>query len=318
MTTLAPVTIQNLTCNYKTQTVLDNISVELGLNEVVTVLGPNGAGKTTLIKTILGRKKIQQGQVQVFGNAPGTPLSKRQIGVMLQVAALPQLITVKEHIELFRSYYCHPLSLEDVLNITDIGDLRNKRSGQLSGGERQRVLFALALCGNPKLLVLDEPTVGMDIMSRRQLWEVVRELKKRGVCVLLTTHYLEEADTLSDRIIVLNKGKIIKQGSPQSIKQELVHQTIKCNGHISECEIANLPAVVASKQNDNNIHITTSDATQTLRGLFNQTNSISNLTVSDASLEEAFVAIATDINKASTNKTSSDDSSSAQKEITHG
>jgi ABC-2 type transport system ATP-binding protein len=138
---------------------------------------------------------------------------------MLQVARVPETLRVREHIELFSSYYPRPLKLEDTIAAAGLGGVENRLFGELSGGQRQRVLFALAICGNPDLLFLDEPTVGLDVTARRALWKHIRGFVARGGSVLLTTHYLDEADALADRIAVIDDGRIIAQGTPAEIKQ---------------------------------------------------------------------------------------------------
>ena len=147
---------------------------------------------------------------------------------MLQVGKVPETLRVREHIDLFSSYYPNPMPLQEVLAAAGLEKLRDRKFGDLSGGQRQRTLFALAICGNPDLLFLDEPTVGLDVEARRALWEEIRRLVERGKTVLLTTHYLEEADALADRIAVINQGEIIAEGTPAEIKAQTSGKRIRC------------------------------------------------------------------------------------------
>lgn len=283
--------VQNLSYSYGDFKALNDVSLTLKPGEILSILGPNGAGKTTLINTILGRKKNYKGQVSVFGNSPGALAAKRQTGAMLQVSGLPDMIKVSEHIELFQAYYPSPMAIEQVIDIAGLEAIIDSRSAELSGGQKQRLLFALAICGNPRLLMLDEPTVGLDIMSRRSLWRAIENIRDEGVCVVLTTHYLEEADKLADRICMLNRGQIIREGTPDEIKRNMAHQTITFQTDVPLSEIQLLDSVVDVKAVNKLYEIASMDAVLTLTSLFAKAISIQNLTVANASLEEAFVRL---------------------------
>src|ERR1700741_676815 len=170
---------------------------------------PNGAGKTTAVKLLLGLLQPDSGKVRVFGGDPTNPENRMRTGAMLQVGRVPETLRVREHIDLFSCYYQNPMPAAAVLAAAGLEKLSDRKFGDLSGGQRQRVLFALAICGNPDLLFLDEPTVGLDVEARRTLWVEIRKLVARGKTVLLTTHYLQEADALADRIVVIHQGSII-------------------------------------------------------------------------------------------------------------
>jgi len=197
---------------------LDGLDLDVRRGEVLAVLGPNGAGKTTSIALLLGLIQPDAGEVTLFDLSPTARAARERCGVMLQVSRLPEPITVREHITLFSSYYPKPLTLSETIAIAGLAGIEKRLFGDLSGGQKQRVLFALAICGNPDLLFLDEPTVGLDVESRRTLWSRIRAFLARGGSVLLTTHYLEEADALASRIAVINKGRIVAQGTPTEIK----------------------------------------------------------------------------------------------------
>jgi ABC-2 type transport system ATP-binding protein len=205
--------LNNVTKRYGTTTALGGLNFALRPGEIVALLGPNGAGKSTTVRMLLGLIAPSTGAVRVFGNDPRDPVTRTRVGAMLQVARLPETLRVREHIDLFRSYYPAPLSFAEIVRIAQLQGIEDRFFSQLSGGQKQRVLFGLALCGDPDLIILDEPTVGMDIEARRGLWQQIRSLAERGKTILLTTHYLEEADALAHRIVVINEGKIVSEGT---------------------------------------------------------------------------------------------------------
>ena len=291
MTSSALVSVAKLNCFYGDYQALQDVSLSLSPGEIVSILGPNGAGKTTLINTLLGKKKHYQGEVTVFGNQPGALQSKRRTGAMLQVASMPDSIKVHEYLELFQTYYPNPRPIEELIALAGLDEVIDSYSNDLSGGQSQRVLLALALSGNPELLFLDEPSVGMDIKSRRRLWDAIRSLKKEGTCIVLTTHYLEEADQLSDRILFLNKGQIQQEGTPESIKKSFSNQTISLNTDVLPELFENLSGVISVSVRDGKLHILTSDSIRTLEAIFNHQLAISDLSVTGTSLEDAFLAM---------------------------
>ena len=203
---------------YGTTEALRGVDLNIERGELVALLGPNGAGKTTAVRILLGLAKADSGSATVFGCPPASTDAKLRRGALLQVARVPETLKVREHIELFSSYYPNPLPLAETIAAAGLQGIENRLFGELSGGQKQRVLFALALCGNPDLLFLDEPTVGLDVEARRALWSRIRAFVARGGSVLLTTHYLDEADALANRVAVINHGRIIAEGTPAEIK----------------------------------------------------------------------------------------------------
>ncbi|HEX2164531.1 MAG TPA: ABC transporter ATP-binding protein, partial [Thermoanaerobaculia bacterium] len=199
---------------------LDRVDLAVERGEVVAVLGPNGAGKTTAVSLLLGLKRPDGGAARLFGLEPSSPAARRRVGAMLQVAKVPETLRVAEHVRLFSSYYSRPLPEGEVMALAGLEGLEKRAYGQLSGGQKQRLCFALAVCGDPDLLFLDEPTAGLDVASRRGLWERIRALVARGRTVLLTTHHLDEADALADRVVVLQAGRVLAQGTPAAIKRQ--------------------------------------------------------------------------------------------------
>jgi ABC-2 type transport system ATP-binding protein len=273
-----------------------NFAVRAG--ELVALLGPNGAGKTTAVKLFLGLAKPTSGTVSVFGGNPIHAEVRTRIGAMLQVAKVPETLRVREHIDLFSSYYPNPLPLAETLAAAGLQEIRDRVFGELSGGQRQRVLFALALCGDPDILFLDEPTVGLDVESRRVLWDEIRKLIARGKTVLLTTHYLEEADALADRVVVINRGEIIAEGTPAEIKANTAGRRIRCVSSLDIETVRSLPGVNDVRRDRDALEIRAASAEPILRELLARDAGLSGVEVTSAGLEEAFLALTLDHNHA--------------------
>jgi ABC-2 type transport system ATP-binding protein len=280
--------------NYGEVRALRNVNFAVGAGQVVALLGPNGAGKTTAVKLLLGLIQPNSGKTRVFGGDPTNPQNRMRTGAMLQVGKVPETLRVREHIDLFSSYYSNPLPLEEVLAAAGLEKLRDRKFGDLSGGQRQRTLFALAICGNPDLLFLDEPTVGLDVEARRALWEEIRSLVERGKTVLLTTHYLEEADALADRIAVINQGEIIAEGTPAEIKSQTSGKRIRCITALSLAALLQIPGVSSARQDREMVEIHAVEAEPVLRILLARDSSVSGIEITSAGLEEAFLALTQD------------------------
>jgi ABC-2 type transport system ATP-binding protein len=294
MTNEPVASLEDVTHRYGAVEALSKVNFALPSGHVTALLGPNGAGKTTIVRLLTGLARPTVGTARLFGGDPQSVAARRQLGVMLQVARVPEVLTVREHIHLFSSYYPAPLPLSKVLEIAGLESLANRRYGQLSGGEKQRTLFALALCGNPRLLFLDEPTVGMDVESRRRFWAGVRSLVAAGRSILLTTHYLEEADALASRIVVLNRGRIVADGTPASIKQRAAGREVRCQTALSPATLLALPGVQRVDDEPPGVRLLTTDADQTLRALLRQDETACNLEVRSVGLEDAFLALTSD------------------------
>lgn len=283
--------LHSVTKRYEANTALDRFCFEIQHGEIVSLLGPNGAGKTTAIRLLLGLISPTSGSVRVLGRDPRESQTRTRIGAMLQITRVPENLRVREHIDLFRSYYPNPLSAIEVTRIAGLEGLEDKFFGKLSGGQKQRVLFGLALCGDPELVFLDEPTVGMDIEARRNLWEQIRLLSARGKSVLLTTHYLEEADALASRIIVLNKGAMVAQGTPAQIKSQVSGRTIRCVTQLGIDFVRNLPTVSGVTENRDALLITATHPESVLRMMLQHDLTLCDLEVSAPALEDAFLAL---------------------------
>ena len=213
-----PAQLTGVVKRYDATTALNGLDLTIRPGELLSLLGANGAGKTTAVRLLLGLGKPTSGEARVFGQDPRDTASRTRVGAMLQVARLPETLRVREHIDLFSSYYPDPMPMSEVIEAAGLQGLEKRKYGQLSGGQQKRTLFALAVCGNPDLLILDEPTTGLDVEARRGLWKQIRAFIARGRSVLLTTHYLAEAEALADRVVVINKGVVVAEGTPREIK----------------------------------------------------------------------------------------------------
>ena len=283
--------LTGVTKKYRAVTALNNLSLTVRAGELLAVLGPNGAGKTTAIRLLLGLSRPDHGQVRVFGGDPTQHASRTRVGAMLQVAKVPETLKVKEHIALFRHYYPNPLPFTQIIESAGLEGLEDRLFGALSGGQKQRLLFALAICGNPNLIFLDEPTAGLDINTRHLIWQQIRSLVKQGRTVVLTTHYLEEVDALSDRVVVLNRGNIVAQGTSAEIKAQTSQRKISCVTHLSIDSIKAIANVNNVSFQNERVEIRTSEAEFVLRELFARDPLLHGLELSNSSLEEAFIKI---------------------------
>ena len=270
---------------------LSQVDLAVHAGEVVAVLGPNGAGKTTAVKLLLGLASANAGTVSVFGGDPRMPLNRLRTGAMLQVGRVPETLRVEELVDLFSSYYLKPMPVPETLAAAGLESIEKRRFSVLSGGQKQRVLFALAICGDPDLLFLDEPTVGLDVEARRTLWDEIRRLVVRGKTVLLTTHYLQEADALADRIVVINRGTIIAQGTPAEIKARTAGRQIRCVTRLPVATVCSLPGVLEVCSDRGAVVIGTAAAEPVLRELFRRDPEVSAIEVTSAGLEDAFLAL---------------------------
>ena len=266
---------------------LDGLDLIIRPGQCVALLGPNGAGKSTSVALLTGRLRPDGGQALLFGADPRQVTARGRMGVMLQEAGLPRTLTVREQVDLFRGYYEAPRPLDETLRLAGLVGLERRRCGALSGGQQRRVQFALAIAGRPDFLVLDEPTTGMDIDARRALWSAVRAEIARGAAVLLTTHHLDEAEALADRIVVIDHGRVIADGAPEAIKSRVSAVAIRCRTRLSDSELADLARVTGVSRDGGRATLLTTSAPATLRELLARDETIDDLTVAGASLEDA-------------------------------
>ncbi len=270
---------------------LAEVDLTIAAGEVYALLGPNGAGKTTAISLLLGLLRPDSGEARLFGLAPQELAARRRIGVMLQSAGLPDTLTVGELLAQVRSYYAQPRSLADVAVLAGIEPLLGTRYARLSGGQQRRVEFALAICGRPELLFLDEPTVGMDTESREQFWQTIRELVAGGCAVVLTTHYLEEAEALAQRIGVLLQGRLVAEGSLEAIRARVGQRQIRCISSLSPEQVRAWPLVQSAQRDGERLHIVTPQPEPVLRELLAADAQLRDLEVQRAGLAEALQTI---------------------------
>ena len=283
--------LANVTKRYRAITALDDVSLDIRAGEAVALLGPNGAGKTTAVGLLLGTLRPDAGHVRVLGGDPTRRRCRQRIGAMLQISGVPTTLRVREHVDLFRSYYPAPLARETVVVAAGLSGLGNRPYGKLSGGEKQRLHLALALCGNPDLLFLDEPTTGLDVESRRGLWREIRAVIDAGRTVVLTTHNIEEADALADRIVLLDHGRVIASGTPAEIKRDTAGSRITAVTTLATSAIGKLPGVTRVRRDARRTEIFASRPEAVVRALLAMDRNLNDLEVNRATLEEAFLSL---------------------------
>ncbi len=297
-TTAAPAaSLAGVRKRYGALEALAGLDLQVARGEVVALLGANGAGKSTAIGLMLGLMSPDAGQVALFGLPPQSLVARRRIGVMLQSEALPDTSTISELLEATRACYPAPLSTEACESLAGLQGLAKRRYGKLSGGQQRRVQFALAICGDPDLLFLDEPTTGLDIEARQQLWQAIRELRARGAGVVLTTHYLEEAEALADRVVVIDRGRVVAEGSVDAIRAKVAEQRIRCRSQLDLAVAAGWPGVLQAVREGEHLLLRVEDAVRVLPILLAADPGLSDLEVGRAGLADAFLAITKESNQ---------------------
>ena len=283
--------LQGVHKRYGKTVALAGIDLEVRRGELVGLLGPNGAGKTTANSLMLGLLQPDEGEVRLMGRSPLDVESRRAIGVMLQEVTLPVTLRVREHIELAASYYPDPLSADQAMALTGTTALARRKYGALSAGQKRQVQLAIALCGRPRLLFLDEPTVGLDVKAREAMWSAMRALVAGGSSIVLTTHYLEEVEALADRVVVLGHGRVIAAGTVEEIRSVVSRKRITCSSHLTADELRTWPHVVEATADTRRIQITATDAEAVVRRLLEADSSLRDLEVRQAGLTEAFTEL---------------------------
>jgi ABC-2 type transport system ATP-binding protein len=273
---------------------LDGVDLAVWRGELLALLGPNGAGKSTSIGLLLGLIRPDAGRAELFGRDPQQIAARRRIGVMLQSANLPATLRVGELLRLTMSYYPNPRGFDETAALAGIADLLQRPYGQLSGGQQRRVQFALALCGRPELLFLDEPTVGMDLAARQRLWAAIRALVAEGCAVVLTTHYLEEAEALAQRVVVLGQGRVLSEGSVDDLRRRVALTRIRCACDLDAAAVAGWPGVASAAREGGHLQIAAVQAETVVRRLLDADPSLAELEVQRAGLAEAFTALTRD------------------------
>jgi ABC-2 type transport system ATP-binding protein len=271
---------------------LRGVDLSIRGGEVVAMLGPNGAGKTTSISLMLGLRQPTAGQVRLFGLPPTDRRARSRCGVMLQESGTSSVLTVGEIVDVFRAYYPAPLSAERAIAMAGLTEQAAARVGTLSGGQRQRLYFALAVCGDPEILFLDEPTVGMDVEARRAFVASIQTLAAAGKTIVFTTHYLREAEEMARRIVVIDHGTVIADASPQELKARVPGKkiTLIAGRPFAKRDLEDLPASVLSVAGDR-ASLLSNEPAAVLRELFRRGVDVADLEVTGADLEEAFLAL---------------------------
>lgn len=281
--------LRGVSKSYGTVKALTDLNLSIPRGQVLALLGPNGAGKTTAISLMLGLSRPDNGVAEMFGAAPDTISNRLRTGAVMQLSGIPETLTVREHLQGFAACYSRPLPLSRVVAATGLDGLERRQYRQLSGGQRQRLHLALALVGDPEVLFLDEPTTGLDVETRRSLWQLVREFSATGRTVLLTTHYLEEADALADRIVLLNRGRIVADGTPEQIRSVAAGRRIRARTTVSAAAAARLDGVLSASRSGDWLELTVQRAEDVTRELLSADSGLADLEIGTLSLDEAFM-----------------------------
>jgi len=288
-TTLASLT--GVRKRYGKVTALDGFDLAVNRGELLAVLGPNGAGKSTAIGLLLGLQTPDQGTVELFGVPPQEIDARRRIGVMMQEVALPAVMRPRELLEQAASYYPAPYDVDAVIQRLSLQSLAKRPYGKLSGGQKRQVQFALSICGRPALLFLDEPTVGLDVQAREALWKVIRELLHEGCSIVLTTHYLEEAEALADRVVVMARGRLITSGSVEEIRANVTRKQVSFMSRLAPDAVRAWPEVMQLEMERDRMQLTTRNAEALLVRLFREDPALQDIEVKRAGLAEAFTEL---------------------------
>jgi ABC-2 type transport system ATP-binding protein len=268
-----------------------DVDLTVRAGELLAVLGPNGAGKTTALNLLTGLSTPTTGTARLFGGDPRDLAARQRMGVMLQSSGVPDTLRVRELLTAFRGYYPAPLPFAAVVAAAGLRGLEDRLFGTLSGGQQRRVLFGIALCGDPELVFVDEPTTGLDAEVRRTLWATLRDLAGAGRGVVLTTHYLEEADALADRIVVLDQGRVIAEGSPSQVKALVPGRRISAESTVPAAEASRWVGVRHAVRTGARLELLVGEAEPVVRQLLERDRSTSGLTVTEPSLEDAFLTL---------------------------
>jgi ABC-2 type transport system ATP-binding protein len=293
--------LTGLTKSYGPVRAVDGIDLAIAPGETVALLGPNGAGKSTTIDMVLGLSKPDTGRVEIFGQPPAEAVQSGAIGAMLQTGSLVRDLTVREVLVMMASLYPDPASIDEVLEVTGLSDIAGRRTNKLSGGQTQRARAAMALISNPDVLVLDEPTVAMDVEGRHVFWNSMRQYAAAGRTIVFATHYLEEADSYADRIVLMARGRIVADGPATEIKATVGLRTIRAT--LPGAALSALDSLDGVRNSDRRgeaivLHCTDSDAA--IRALLREFPVVSDIEIAGARLEEAFLQLTGDQNAEAT------------------
>lgn len=275
--------------SFKKQEVLKGIDFSIYEGEVIALLGENGAGKSTLIKIMNHLMMQSSGQIKIFDRMPEHPKVKSRIGVMLQDNIILHRIKVRELLDLARSYYADPISNSELLSLINIESIKDKLLTDLSGGQKRKVNFALTLAGNPDLIFLDEPTANMDAQSRKELWQIISNLKNQGKTIIVTSHYLEELENIATRILILQDGVIAYDGTLQELRLLRGEGTISFTTHLKENHFEKIEDVVSINHQSDFYSLITRDVNAVLKQLMPTIDELNNLTVQQTTLNDLLI-----------------------------
>lgn len=293
VTTTPVVGFDQVTKSYGDVRAVDGLTLTLHPGETVALLGPNGAGKSTTLDLLLGLKRPDSGTVRVFGTSPREAIVAGRVGAMLQSGGLMEEVTVAELVRLACALHPRGYEVDDVLARAGISKIADRKVNKLSGGQAQRVRFALATAGDSDLIVLDEPTTGMDVSARQAFWATMREQADQGRTVLFATHYLEEADAVADRVLVLHRGRLLTDGTAAEIKAKAGVRRVSFDleGPVDETALRGLPFITSIDISGQTVRIQSADADATVHALYGLGVHPRNLEVTGLGLEQAFVAL---------------------------
>ncbi|MBB2500169.1 ABC transporter ATP-binding protein [Amycolatopsis echigonensis] len=287
--------LTGLVKQFKQVRAVDGVSLAVRRGEVVALLGPNGAGKSTTIDMLLGLASPDEGTVRVFGGAPRAALDSGRLAAMVQNGFLLRDVTPAELVELHRSMFRNPLPAKEVYDRAGIGEFAKRRCGKLSGGQLQRVRYALALTGDPELLILDEPTAALDVDARREFWASMHEFTAAGRTVLFATHYLAEAEDYADRVVLMRHGKVVADGAVDEVRANVSGRVIRAVvPGAREEDLAVLDGVASARVQGDRTELGCTDSDLAIRALLTTFPQASSIEITSAGLEEAFLALTSD------------------------
>ena len=284
-------TLSDVGYRYGSHQALEGVDLSLARGKVTALLGPNGAGKSTLIHLLLGLLPVQAGSIELFGGSPRTRSARERVGAMLQISGVQDNLTVSELIRLFASLYPRPAAPDRLIDEAGLTGVGQRRFVRLSGGQKQRLLFALSLAGNPNLLILDEPTAGLDPAARQRLWRVIEQRRASGASIVLCTHYLDEAARLADRVVVLHCGRKLIEGTPDSIRSHVPSSMIRARSSMTPQAIRSLAAVGGAERLEDHVQVMSGNPTATLKDWLAADADLEVIEVTGADLETAFMAL---------------------------
>ncbi|RDI41863.1 ABC transporter ATP-binding protein [Falsibacillus pallidus] len=285
------IAVQNVTKQFQQKKAVNQINFSISQGEIVAILGPNGAGKTTTLSMILGLLKPTEGEIKLFGSDPQEKKVRERIGAMLQEVSVIPGLKVIEILELIRSYYPSPLPLKELVELTGLtdGDLKTMAE-KLSGGQKRRLSFALAIAGNPELILLDEPTVGMDITSRNRFWQTIHAMAEKGKTIIFSTHYLQEADEAAQRILLFKDGAIAADGTPSQIKSNRFTPSISfmVDAEKSLERLYEHPEIDQVHRKNNRVYLHSANTDRLLEIIFEEKLGARDIQIERGKLEDAF------------------------------